>query len=94
MKWPSTVSTTLDLTSDSFLLNVVRDGEQWIVSEYETAAYGAGRTLLEAMADFWNALQGLADVVERNQPADRHLQRQADRAAWMLEVGCHKEPQQ
>jgi hypothetical protein len=78
-------STTLDSTLDCFLLNVKRDGANWIVSEHETTVYGYGPTLLEAMTDFHAALRSHL-AVRHGDTITPRLQRQKQRILWMLGV--------
>jgi hypothetical protein len=73
-------------TDDNYLLRVKRDGDTWIVSEDGSALYGAGRSLLEAMTDFWHAALELPDVIERNTPCSPALERAADIARRLTEA--------
>ena len=70
-------------TSDSFLLNVTRDVDGWIVSEHDTTVYGHGPTLLEALTDFHAALRSHLAVMDGDTITPR-LQRQKARILWML----------
>lgn len=80
----SNANTTMDKTSDSFLLNVKRDEHTWIVSEHDTAVWGTGPTLLEALSDFYIALRSHLAIMDKDTISPR-LQRQKQRILWMLE---------
>ncbi len=82
--WQSPSVTTMDKTSDCFLLNVKRDENGWLVSEHDTTVWGCGPTLLEALSDFYIALRSHLAVMDKDTLSPR-LQRQKQRILWMLE---------
>lgn len=82
----SNTTTTLDSSYDSTLLSVTRDADDsWIVSHHGTRVWGHGRTLLEAMCDFWAALGSHIAVTEDDKLSPL-LERELKVMRWLREA--------
>lgn len=88
----SNANTTMDSTTNSTLLSVVRDeDDSWIVTHHGCRVWGHGRTLLEAMCDFWAALGSHIGVME-DQPLVPLLERELRIMRWLREAQNQERP--
>lgn len=77
MKLSSNVTTTTDVSTDHGLLSLTRDVETgwWLVSDHQCGVWGHGRSLLEAMCDYWAALYSHIAALE-DEKLVPHLEQQ------------------
>lgn len=82
----SETTSTLDSNLGAMLFSAVRDTDgYWLFSDRETDVWGRGRSLLEAMCDYWAALFSHLGVLEDERLAPR-LQRQVKEIRRRLEL--------